>query len=204
MSLPAVDRYAQHAERFGSELVFETAAGLGLSDGEFTITELIALARRLQVIDPKFSPARPDPLVELTGVEFSDAYHDRIAPVLDALAALVPTPRPPVPVSSAAGRRCEWCGKAIAGRAGRRTCSPAHRRALARAGGQGPYSRGVSVTSETETTYGSHPPENGAICHTYTPDPQVTLESRFLGVGGFREVPAGVDQLELFEGAPTA
>ena len=112
MSLPAVDRYAQHAERFGSELVFETAAGLGLSDGEFTITELIALARRLQVINPKFSPARPDPLVELSGVEFSDAYHDRIAPVLDALAALVrlrarrcPCRAPRGAGASGAGRR---------------------------------------------------------------------------------------------------
>jgi hypothetical protein len=135
-----LERYVRHAERFGVELVFETAAGLGAPDADLTIGELVQLARRLIAIDARFDSARPDKLVELSGAETRVAYLERIPPVLDAL-------RTPAPAST--GRCCEWCGNAIAGRADRRTCSGAHREALRRDGGLGPFSTAhVTVASD--------------------------------------------------------
>lgn len=150
-----IDAYCRHAERFGVELVFETACGLGDPAAELTVTALVELARCLKVIDPRFDPGRPDQLVELIGAghmcvadDFPSndpdkryAYQrdqarcrwlEQIAPVTDALATPAPT---------RAGRVCEWCGTAIAGRADRRTCSSTRRKALDRSGGAGPFSR---------------------------------------------------------------
>lgn len=170
------DRYATHAERFGVELVFETAAGLGALCAELTAVELVTLGRRLRAIDPKFDPARPDQLVELSAREIRDAYLDRIAPVLDALATPAPT---------SAGRSCEWCGKAIAGRADRRTCSGAHREALRRAGGVGPFSRPqVSPRTEPELRVGLRE------VVTLTARRQRPFQPENRGVGSFREVSA--------------
>ncbi len=49
----------------------------------------------------------------------------------------------------AAARVCAWCGAALTGYATRRTCSAAHRKALSRAGGVGPFS-GANVTPSGE------------------------------------------------------
>jgi hypothetical protein len=76
-----VDRYARCAERFGFELVFETAAGLGRSRAELSVIELVDLARRLKSIDARFDPGKPDKLVGAAGVEPRGAYLERIAPV---------------------------------------------------------------------------------------------------------------------------
>ena len=132
LAVPALKRYARRAERFGVELVFETAAGLAEPEPGLTVGELVDLARRLDAIDARFDAAKPDRLVEFVGVEVRDAYHERIAPVLDALAAPAPT---------RAARCCEWCGRPIAGHAHRRTCSPRCRRRRARADGVGPFTR---------------------------------------------------------------
>jgi hypothetical protein len=198
--MPALERYFRHAERFGVELVFETAAGLGEPEPDLTTIELIGLARRLETIDPKFDSARPDQLIELAGaghVRVPDdfpsddpdrryAYQraqarrrwlERIAPVLDAL-------RTPAPTS--ARRCCEWCRKAIAGRADRRTCTPTHRKALDRAGGVGPFSTpGVTPTGGDDLRIG--------LGRNVTPTPheQGLGGADFRGVGDFREVPAG-------------
>ncbi len=122
----AVERYLRHAERFGVELVFETAAWLAEPEPGLTVDELVDLVRRLKAIDARFDAAKPDKLVELAGVEVRDAYRERVAPVLAA-----PAPMP-------AGRCCEWSGRPIAGHAHRRTCSPRCRRRLARADGRRP------------------------------------------------------------------
>jgi hypothetical protein len=192
MTLSPLDRYIRHAERFGVELVFETAV-----DDGFTIAQLIKLARQLKTIDVKFDPARPDRLIELAGaghVRIPDdfpssdpdkrhAYQreqarrlwlDQIAPVLDALEAPAPT---------SAVRVCEWCGKAIAGRANRRTHSASCRRALARAGGVGPFTTpDVIATGQDDLRVGP-----GGIV-TPTSHEQRGFETENRGVGDFREV----------------
>jgi hypothetical protein len=171
----ALERYVRHAERFGVELVFETAAGLGRATADLTGAELVDLARRLRTISAHFDPGGPDKLVGLAGVEIRAAYLERVGPVLDALRTPTPT---------RAGRCCEWCGKAIAGRRDRRTCSGAHREALRRAGGVGPFTpRDVTPTNVSG--------------RSITPDESVTpraheqgrFELRNRGGGDFREVP---------------
>jgi hypothetical protein len=160
----ALARYLAHTERFGVELVFETAVGLGETEAELTIAELVELARRLDAIDPRFDAVRPDKLVELAGVEIRDAYLERVAPVLDVLAAPTPT---------SADRCCEWCGKAIAGHAHRKTCSSRCRKRLARADGVGPFTR-----------------PGGDFDLSIAPGRNVTLLSR--GQGGFEAENRGV------------
>lgn len=176
MTAVALDRYVRHAERFGTELVFETAVGLGAPRAELTVIELVALARRLQAIDPRWNPTRPDQLVERSGAVFRDAYLDRIVPVLDACAA----PRP-----TSASRRCEWCGRAVAGRADRRTCSPACRKRLNRASDVGPFSRPeVTPTGGGDLRVGPGRPV------TRTPRQQKRFEGENRGGGDFQEVAA--------------
>lgn len=177
MSKRRLLEYVRHADRFGTELVFETAAGVGEPRPNLTITELVTLARSLTQLDPRFDPARPDKLVELAGANVERAYRGRIAPVLDALRA----PRP-----TSAGRACEICGKPIAGRADRRTCTTKCRRALSRAGGAGPFARPTVTFTDTHDV-------------TVEPRPGVTPTSRKYsgfsdrngGVRKSREVPAG-------------
>lgn len=208
----AVERYVRHAERFGVELVFETAAGLGEREPDLTAIELVTLARRLKAIYPNFDPAKPDAFVETTGAgdvrlpdDFASAdadkrdayrreqakrrYLDRIAPVLDALGAPAPT---------SARRVCEWCGKAIAGRVDRRTCSPAHRKALDRAGGVGPFSRlDVTPTSEVDQSPGP------ARFVTPTARKQGRFEAENRGEAESREVPEIPGQLDLLTETPS-
>jgi hypothetical protein len=125
-------QYMLHAKRFGVELVFETAAGFGRPSANLTITQLAKLARCLHELDPAFDAGRPDKLVKLADAETRQSYLERVAPVLDQLQAPCPT---------RAGRACEVCGRPIGGRADRRTCSPRCRRALAREGGIGAFTR---------------------------------------------------------------
>jgi len=121
--------YVSHAEHFGVELVFETAAGLGRGAPELPVEQLAELARRLKAIDPKFNPAHPTP-IDSQATWPQDAYLQRVGA---ALAVRAPAP-------ARAGRCCEWCGKVFYGRTNRRTCSAAHRSALSRAGGVGAFS----------------------------------------------------------------
>ncbi len=173
----SIDRYVQHAERFGVELVFETAAGLGQVKSDLTTIELVTLARRLKAIYPKFNVARPDQLVELSSPEVRAAYLDRIAPVLDQLGTPVPT---------SASRCCEWCGKSIAGRSDRRTCSAGHRKALDRAGGVGLFSRpDVTPTDRFDLSVALRPDV------TPTAHEHGRFEGEKQGHGEFRKVPAG-------------
>jgi hypothetical protein len=179
---PTLDRYVQHAERFGVDLVFETAAGLGTPDADLTVGELVQLARRLRAIDARFDGARPDKLVELSVTETRVAYLERIAPVLDALRAPVPT---------SASRVCEWCGRAIAGRTDRRTHSPACRKALERAGGIGPFTRPAAAASGQDDL-------RVGLAGSVTPMPRRDglNPSRKRGVGDCREVSTTASSLE--------
>jgi hypothetical protein len=170
-SLPA---YVRHAERFGVELVFESAAGLGESSANLTSTQLVELARRLAALDPAFKPGRPDGLVALADAEVRQTYLARIAPVLDQLRAPKPT---------RTGRACEVCGGPVAGRTDRRTCSPKCRRALARAGRIGAFSRpGVTPTDDRDAPVGPR--------RSVTPTPLCDADSpaRNGGSGSSREV----------------
>jgi hypothetical protein len=204
--MPTLDRYVRHAELYGVELVFETAV-----EGGLTIVELVNLARRLKAIDLKFdSPARPDQLIELAGAgqvrvpdDFPSAgpdkrhayqrqqarlgYLERVGGVLDALGAPAPT---------SAVRCCEWCGKAIAGRVDRRTCSGAHREALRRAGGVGPFSRpDVRPTADPDLRVG--------LAESVTPTAHEIRrsEAESRGVGDFRGVSPRGPQLGLVKAA---
>jgi hypothetical protein len=105
--------------------------------------------------------------------------------VLDVLGAPAPT---------SAARCCEWCGKAIAGRADRRTCSGAHREALRRAGGVGPFSAAnATVTSDPDLRVGLARPV------THMPRQQRRFETQNPGVSDFREVSARGAELGLAE-----
>lgn len=173
---PALEPWVRHAERFGVELVFETALGLGAGAPELSAVELVELARRLKAIDPRFNPARPDNFIELAGAEVRAAYLERLTAVLDPLGAPAPT---------RAGRACEWCGRSVAGRANRRTCSPACRKRLDRADGIGPFSR-PDVTPSDEGGLRVAP---GRFV-TPTPREHGRFETENRGVGDFREVAA--------------
>jgi hypothetical protein len=203
----APERYVEHAERFGVELVFETAVGLGGATADLTVAELVDLARRLRTIDPGFDPGKLDELVEKAGAGFvrvpddfpsadpakryayrrdqaKRRYLERIAPVLDALA---------VPAPTSAARCCELCGRALSGRADRRTCSGAHREALRRAGGVGPFSRpDVTLTGEGDLRV---VPGRSV---TPTAHEQRRFEAENRGGGDFREVSAAGRQLGPF------
>ena len=196
---PALESYLRHAERFGVELVFETAVGLGEREPDLTVGELVTLARRLRAIDARFDPAKPDQLVELAGAghvsvpdDFPSADSDerysyqrkqsrlrwleQIASVLDAFGTPLPT---------SAARCCEWCGKAIAGRADRHTCSPTCRKRLDRAGGVGPFSSpDVTPTGGDDSRVASGPTV------TPTPGQNGRFEGENPGVGDVREVVA--------------
>jgi hypothetical protein len=181
---PALERSVRHAERFGIELVFETALGLGEPEPDLTVGELIRLARRLKAIDPKFDAAKPDKLVELAGADVEVAYLERLQPVLYALS---------VPAPTRAGRACEMCGRSIAGRSDRRTCSKRCREKLRRAGGVGPFSRpAVAVSGEDDPRV--------AVRTSVAPTPheQRRSEAEFRGEPNSRGVqPAEAEQLEL-------
>ena len=140
--------YVTHAEKFGVELVFETAAGLGESRPNLPITRLVILARRLAELDPKFRASRPDQLVELADSEVRQAYFGRVAPVLDQLGAPRPAARV-VPV------RC--AGRPVSGRS-----RPADMHADVPSGassGRRDKDRSPGRVSHllTSATYGSHP-----------------------------------------------
>lgn len=183
VALAALERCLRHAERFGVELVLETAAGLGEPEPGLTVGELVDLARRLKAIDARFDAARPDKVVELDGVEVRDAYRRRIAPVLDALA---------VPAPTRAARCCEWCGRPIAGHAHGRTCSPRCRKRLARADSAAPFTR---PNSESDPSIA---PDRNV---TVLPREQRVREAENRRGLDFREVsPGGLEQqLGLFE-----
>ena len=72
------------------------------------------------------------------------------------------SPRPPTR-TLAPVHVCEWCGAVLDGYASRRTCSPAHRKALSRAGGMGAFS-GPDVTASGKggTRHRVAPPEPAA------------------------------------------
>ena len=171
-----IGRYVAHAERFGVELVFETAAGLGEPTSKLPVVELVNLARRLKAIDTKFNAAKPDKLVKDAGVEVQSAYLARIAPALDALGAPAPT---------LAGRCCEWCGAAIAGHRQRRTCSPRCRKALARAGGIGPFSA-PDVTVSTRSDQSIVPRPNV----TLLPHDEAVFGRKSRGLRAFAKFPS--------------
>jgi hypothetical protein len=151
----------------------------------------------LKAIDPSFDPTKPDKLVEQIGAghvrvpedfpsadpDKRDAYQReqarcrwlrRMAAVLDALAA---------PESRPAGRCCEVCGGPVAGRADRRTCSAKCRRALARAGRIGAFSRpAVTPTDDRDLPVG---PRRNV---TPTPLCDADFPARNGGSGSSREV----------------
>jgi hypothetical protein len=118
------------------------------------------------------------------------------------------TPKATPPPPARAARCCEVCGRAIAGYANRRTCSPKCRRALARGGGLGMFSasrfaepdqRNVSHLREPDPTIG---PSRSV---TPLPYEQRGFEAENRGVGDFREVAAGESaQLDLFAEAPAS
>jgi hypothetical protein len=179
VSTPALELYVRHAERFGVELVFETALGLGEPRPELTVGELVRLGRRLKTIDPNFDAAKPDTLVELAGADVEAAYLERLRPVLDALS---------VPAPTRAGRACEWCGRSIAGRADRRTCSKRCREALRRANSVGAFSRpAVALSGEDDLRV--------VLCESValTSHEQRGFETKKRGGLEFREVSPALD-----------
>lgn len=200
--MSALDRYVRHAEHHGTEQVFETAAGLGVdvtpdTKPALTIVELINLARRLKQLDPAWRfPDLYEPHVEGGEVRHFDNgvvvvpdglnYHTRrqiaergqrreqfLAPVLDAIATPAPVP---------AGRVCERCGRAIAGRSDRRTCSKACREALRRARGVGAFSR-----PRVAPTEGSDPSIAPRRTVAPTPPSRAGNDRENRGVWTFRE-----------------
>lgn len=173
----SLDDYVRHAERFGVELVFETAAGFGgfaPFDGvpDLTIDELVTLGRRLRELDAKFNPAKPDRIVKLAGSGRSHARN--ITPALERLA----TPEPTM-----AARTCEWCGVAIAGRSDRRTHSAKCKKALQRAGGIGPFTR-----PEAGHSAGSDRSIAGTRSVPFTPDEHGDRGGENRGVSEFPEL----------------
>jgi predicted nucleic acid-binding Zn ribbon protein len=210
----ALERYVRHAERFGVELVFETAAGLGKPEAELTVAELVDLARRMKAIDAKVDPAKPDKLVALAGAGVEAAYRERLSVVLDHIAPrrCVACGKPLAADSeervcssslcrtvllrvegTIAGRCCEWCGRAIVGRTDRRTCSKTCRQRLARSGGRGPFSSAVGVTSDCGAGCRSDSADNGRFV-TPTAYEQRGSEAENRGGRDFREVSPDVGE----------
>ncbi len=79
---PTFEQYLRHARRFGSELVFETAAGLVWPfEPDLNVRELGALSLRLQHLDPTWRlPKADDGKFEVHGV-------DRVLFALELVAA---------------------------------------------------------------------------------------------------------------------
>jgi hypothetical protein len=110
-----VEQYVRHAQRFGLELVFETAAGLN-EPQPLNNADLMTLARRLARIEPSFSPLRLDPWA----VRQDPKLRARIERVFGSER------------SGKTTRHCVICGRVISGRIDRQTCSPAHQKRLQR------------------------------------------------------------------------
>jgi hypothetical protein len=85
---PTLGQYVRHAERFGGELVFETAGGLVWPfKPDLSIRQLGALSMRLQRLDPTWRlPKAEDGKFEVRGV-------DRALFALDLVAAGEPRDR---------------------------------------------------------------------------------------------------------------
>jgi hypothetical protein len=70
MSRDTMARYVRHAERFGTEMVYETAGGLTWPFApELGVRELGALSLHLQRLDPRWRPPNGPDVVELRGVD---------------------------------------------------------------------------------------------------------------------------------------
>lgn len=110
----SVDAYVRHAQRYGLELVFETA--LGFNDAPLSDGDLMTLARRLVSVDQNFNPRKLDASV----VRQRPDIQERVDRIFGTGS------------TSRATRRCVICGKAIHGRSDRQTCSPAHQKRLQR------------------------------------------------------------------------
>jgi hypothetical protein len=110
-----VAAYVRHAQRFGLELVFETAAGFNNSQS-MSDADLMTLARRLARVEPSFSPLRLD----RWALRQDPALASRVERVFGSER------------SGKTTRHCVICGRAISGRIDRQTCSPAHQKRLQR------------------------------------------------------------------------